>query len=300
MPAEGIKYVQRKELLSYEEMLRLVGVLVEMGITKVRITGGEPFVRRDLMGFLERLTAIEGLQAVNITTNGVLTLPFIPKLKEIGIASINLSIDSLDRDRFFQITRRDELPKVLKTLEALEEAGIPTKLNAVVMEGQNTEDILPLVSYTKGHRVDVRFIEEMPFNGEGKKANGKAWNHRQILAKIKSQYPDIQRVTDPANSTATHYHIPGHAANIGIIAAFTRTFCGSCNRIRLTAQGMLKTCLYDEGVLDIRSLMRSGASDDDLKGAFLAAFNSRAKDGFEAEQNRKGRPVQESMSTIGG
>ena len=300
MPAEGIKYVQRKELLSYEEMLRLVTILVEMGITKVRITGGEPFVRRDLMGFLTELTAIEGLEAVNITTNGVLTKPFIPKLKEIGISSVNLSIDSLDRDRFFNITRRDELPKVLKSLNSFQENAIVTKLNAVVMDGQNIDDILPLVAYTKEHPVEVRFIEEMPFNGKGKEGQGLVWNHQQILTKIKTEYPDIQQVEGPPSATAVHYQIPGHAAKIGIIAAFSRTFCGSCNRIRLTAQGLLKTCLYDEGVLDIRNLMRNGASDAELKQAFLSAFNQRPKNGFEAEQNRTGKPVHESMSTIGG
>lgn len=301
MPAEGIQYIPKNELLSYEEMLRLVGILVKMGITKVRITGGEPFVRKDMIHFMEALSKIEGLEAINLTTNGVLTWRYIDQLKAMGIRSVNLSIDTLDRERFKQITRRDELPQVLKTLHALLEAGIHTKLNAVVMEGQNEEDIIPLALLSKDLPLDVRYIEEMPFNGEGAHYNKLTWNYQAILAKLKSQFPDIQAAQAEPHATARQYHIPGHQGKVGIIPAFSRTFCGSCNRIRMTAKGQLKTCLYDEGVLDIKALIRGNKSDEELRAAFLSAFKSRAKDGFEAEKNRsKGNEVSESMSTIGG
>lgn len=301
MPAEGIKYIPRTELLSYEEMLRLVRILVEMGITKVRITGGEPFVRKDMIHFMEALSEVKGLEAINLTTNGVLTWKYIDQLKALGIRTVNLSIDTLDRERFNQITRRDELPQVLKTLHALLDAGIHTKLNAVVMEGQNEEDIIPLAMLSKDLPLDVRYIEEMPFNGEGAHYNKLKWNYQTILTKLTTQFPDIQAIEAEPHATARQYKVPGHQGQIGIIPAFSRTFCGSCNRIRLTAKGQLKTCLYDEGVLDIKDLMRQGKSDEELKMAFLSAFKNRAKDGFEAEKNRsKGNEVSESMSTIGG
>lgn len=301
MPAEGIEYVARKELLSYEEMERLLTVLAEMGISKVRITGGEPFLRKDLMPFLWRVKAIPGIEDIHITTNGVLTGRHLSELKELGIASINLSLDTLDRERFHQITRRDELPKVLDCLHALLESGIRTKVNAVVMEGKNTEDIVPMVEYTRNYPVNIRFIEEMPFNGAGAQTPGLSWDHRRILDEIRQTYPEVAKIPDGPNSTSANYQVPGFAGSFGIIAAFTRTFCGTCNRIRMTAQGTLKTCLYDNGVLDIKALIRSGASDQEVKTAFSTAFGSRAKDGYEAESRRgNDRPVKESMSTIGG
>ncbi|MEM6261888.1 MAG: GTP 3',8-cyclase MoaA [Bacteroidota bacterium] len=301
MPAEGINYLPRKELLTYEEMLRLVDVLVQMGIKKIRITGGEPFVRRNLIDFMWSLSEIEGLEEINITTNGVLTGKYIDQMKAMGVNAVNLSIDSLDRERFHHITRRDELPKVLETFHQLMDNNIKTKLNAVVMAGKNHEDLIPLAELTRKYPVGVRFIEEMPFNGNGANYEQLHWNHRRILEELRNEYPDLEKVPDGPNSTSYNYKVPGHQGKIGIIAAFTRTFCGTCNRIRMTAKGMLKTCLYDDGVLDIKKVMRDGATDEKLKEAFLSAFNTRAKDGYEAERNRKkSKKVTESMATIGG
>ena len=165
MPEEGIEWMPRKEILTYEEIVRLCSLLVKMGIEKIRITGGEPFVRRDLMQLLSSLSKLSGLKELTITTNGVLTAPLVPELKKLGIRSVNLSLDTLDRNRFFAITKRDELPRVLDTLDALLQHGFDVKLNAVVMGEKNSQDILPLVELTKDLPLSVRFIEEMPFNG---------------------------------------------------------------------------------------------------------------------------------------
>jgi molybdenum cofactor biosynthesis protein A len=300
MPEDGIRYLPKKELLSFEEIERIVTLGAEMGITKIRLTGGEPFVRNDIMDLIRRIKQIRGIQKIHLTTNGVLTAKHIPELKNL-IASVNLSLDTLDRERFKQITHRDEFDATMQTFHALIHHGVPVKVNAVVMEEKNILDIIPLIELTKHHPVSVRFIEEMPFNGEGSHYPKLSWTYKKILQHIQQYYPNIQKIADPENSTAYHYSIPGHAGNIGIIAAFSRTFCGSCNRIRLTAQGVLKTCLYDNGVLNIRDLMRSGASDQEVKAALVGAFNNRPKDGLEAEQKRiHHTPVSESMSTIGG
>jgi len=298
MPEEGIKYLPKHQLLSYEEMERLVRVLAQLGVSKVRITGGEPFVRNGLMEFLERMVATPGLTDWHLTTNGVLTAPHVPELVRLGIGSVNLSIDTLDRERFHQITRRDELPAVRAALDALLAAQVPVKLNAVVMEGKNTQDLGDLAELTREEPVEVRFIEEMPFNGEGSHYPVLNWHYRRIEEELMRLYPDLYRLPAPAHSTSNLYQIPGYKGTIGIIAAFSRTFCGTCNRIRLTAQGTLKTCLYDNGVLDVRKLLRSCASDEELIAAFLKAFAHRPKDGYEAERQRS--PVTESMSTIGG
>lgn len=298
MPAEGIRYLPKKELLTYEEMERIVRVLAELGVNKVRITGGEPFVRNGLMDFIHRLADVQGITELAMTTNGVLTAPHVPELVQLGLKSVNLSLDSLDRDRFYKITRRDELPAVLNTLDALLAHNIEVKINAVVMDGQNIEDISQLAEMTRDLPIAMRFIEEMPFNGEGNHYPVLNWTHRRILNELKTFYPDLQKLNDGPFSTSNAYQVPGYKGTLGIIAAFSRTFCGTCNRIRLTAQGVLKTCLYDSGVLNVRDLLRAGVSDEEVKAAFLKAFSQRPANGFEAEQRRA--PVSESMATIGG
>ncbi len=296
MPEDGIDWLSRKELMSYEEMVQICSLLVKNGISKIRITGGEPFVRKDIMSLLTSLSALDGLRELTLTTNGVLTAPLVPELKRLGIRSVNLSIDTLDRNRFFAITRRDELPAVLNTLEEFLKHDIEVKINAVVMDGKNTDDILPLVQFTKDMPVSVRFIEEMPFNGSGITPAAPQWDYIRILETIRNQYPTIQKLQDPAFSTSYNYLVPGHKGSVGIIAAYTRSFCGTCNRIRITPQGMLKTCLYDGGVLNIRDLVRAGNTDAEIIAAFTNAINHRAKDGHEAEKNS----VHESMAAIGG
>jgi len=300
MPEHGLEWLSRSELLSYEEMLRLCRVLVGLGIQKIRITGGEPFVRKDLMKFLQALAALDGLQEITLTTNGVATAVHIPALKKLGLRSVNLSLDTLDRERFFQITRRDELPAVLNTMQTFLQHDIPVKINAVVMDGQNTDDIIPLAELAQNLAVDVRFIEEMPFNGGDHQAVQPVWNYVRILEKLRARWPELEKMADPPFSTSMNYRVPGHLGKVGIIAAWSRTFCGSCNRIRVTPQGALKTCLYDHGVLQLRDLMRAGLNDRQLSEHLQVAFNQRHKDGWEAEEARRGLPVEESMATIGG
>lgn len=299
MPAEGLDWVPRNHLLTYQELLRLCGLLVRMGIQKIRITGGEPFVRKDMLHFLEELVGLPGLKEVNITTNGVLTAPLIPQLKKIGVHSINFSLDTLDRARFFAIARRDAFPAVWNSIQTALENDMAVKINAVVMEGKNTDDILPLVKLTKKLPIAVRFIEEMPFNGGGWAKSETRWDEPRIRSKIKDGHPDLYKLLDPTSSTSMNYGIPGHRGTVGIIAAYTRSFCGSCNRIRVTPEGMLKTCLYDGGVLNLRDAMRSGRSDNDIKSVLLAALAQRVKTGWEAEQKQAAQ-FHPSMALIGG
>lgn len=301
MPEDGLNWLSRNELMTYEEMLRSCKLLVKMGIDKIRITGGEPFVRKDIMQLLTAISNLDGLNELTITTNGVLTAPHIPELKEIGVKAVNLSLDTLDAGRFFAITRRDEFVAVMETLQSLLKHDIEVKINAVVMDGKNTDDIIPLVELTKDLPVSVRFIEEMPFNGDGHQYSGIKWDYVRILEEIKGKYPSITKLQDAATSTAYNYQIPGHRGSVGIIAAYSRTFCGTCNRIRITPQGELKNCLYDDGVLNIRDIMRSGENDYELEKHLLEVFSHREKDGWEAERNRIEKTgIHESMATIGG
>ena len=301
MPEDGIRYMPKKDLLTFEEITRLISIMASMGVTKVRLTGGEPFVRNDLMKLIRNIVEIQGIRDVHLTTNGVLTAQHIPELEKLGIASVNLSLDTLDRKRFHEITRRDEFEPVMETLRLLIKHDIPVKINAVVMEGKNIDDIIPLIELTRKDNIDVRFIEEMPFNGEGNHYPTLLWTYKKILDYIKEHYPSLHKVPDPLYSTSYNYNIPGYSGSIGVIAAFSRTFCGTCNRVRVTAQGTLKTCLYDDGALDLRQLLRTSKDDSVIIENLTKALNSRAKDGFEAEATRKNHtPVSESMSTIGG
>ena len=300
MPADGIQFVPRKELLSYEEMERLIAILASMGVSKVRITGGEPFARRDLLPFLKNVKSIAGVRELHMTTNGVLAWKHVSDLVDIGIDSVNLSLDTMDSGRFKEITRRDDFSKVLGAMDALLEAKIPLKVNCVVMEGINEEDIIPMVELTRSKPISVRFIEEMPFNGLGARTTTLSWTFDRILGHISKHFSGIDEMEAPPHSTSRNFSIPDHSGNFGIIAAFSRTFCNACNRIRVTAQGQLKSCLYDDGALDLKGLLRSGQSDDEVSHAILIAMGKRPKDGFEAEKNRQDATLQESMSTIGG
>jgi cyclic pyranopterin phosphate synthase len=300
MPEEGITYVDRSDLLTFEELGRVTKVFAKLGINKIRITGGEPFLRKGIMEFLDTIIQTTGIKSTHITTNGTLTHDRVAELRELGISSVNLSLDSLDPKRFQEITRRDTFDKVMTTLTELIEHDIPTKINMVVMSRHNIDDILPMIELTKYNDISVRFLEEMPFNGTGEHDDLKTWNHVQILDHIKQYHPGLTKAIDGPNSTSSDYQIPGYVGSIGIIASFTRTFCGSCNRIRLTPTGLLKTCLYDNGVFNIRDLIRKGATDQDLTLALRDALSHRAKDGYEAEQNRIDTKVSESMATIGG
>ncbi len=299
MPAHGIDIVDRKELLTFKEMYRITRVLSELGVNKVRLTGGEPFVRRDFISFLEMLNFNDLLDEINITTNGALISKHINKIEQLKVKAINLSIDSLDKEKFAKITRRDVFDEVYQTLEILEKSNIHLKLNMVVQSGINTDEICDFVELTKHKNVAVRFIEEMPFNGTGQKQVTEVWNYNRIINEINDNFENAEKLIDKKSSTSRNFKIDNYVGTFGIIPAFTRTICNDCNRIRITATGLFKNCLFDDGVFNIRDFIRKGASDDELKTLFLSLVSKKPKDGFVAEKQRNS-DVTESMSTIGG
>jgi cyclic pyranopterin phosphate synthase len=300
MPAHGIAYKHRSEILSYEEMLRLVTILRSMGVNKVRITGGEPFVRKDLLPFLQSMNEVPGIEQVSMTTNGVLAGNYLSDLKQLGILDVNLSMDTLDPQRFFNITRRDEFHNVWRTLQELLSTGFRVKVNMVVMGGINEQDIVPMAQLAEKWPVAVRFIEEMPFNGSFKKAPKLIWDHRRILKELATRYPNLTPAKTTPSATANRYLLDGAPGELGIIPAYTRTFCGTCNRLRISADGQLRTCLYSATGLDLKQLMRQGADDDVLRSALKHSIAHKPKDGLAAERQHRQQPLGASMSTIGG
>ena len=299
MPPQGVDIVDKKELLTYKEMYRIIRVLSELGVNKVRLTGGEPFVRRDFVNFLESLSFNDKLEEINITTNGALISNHIDKLEELKINAINLSIDSLQKEKFAKITRRDVFDSVYDTFEKLEKSNLKLKLNVVVQPGVNTDEIIDFVELSKNKDIAIRFIEEMPFNGKGQRHMEEVWNYNKIMAHIRSHYSNIEPIISKKSSTSINYRIPNYEGTFGVIPAFTRTICSDCNRIRITAIGLFKNCLFDGGVFNVRDFIRNGASDDELKTMFINTVHHKPENGFIAEAARD-NDVSESMSTIGG
>ena len=303
MPEEGISFVRKESLLSYEEILRIMRPPSPLErINKNKNYWWEnPSYGKTLMTLLRLLSEVDGLDKIAITTNGTTILRHLEELLQLGIRTFNLSLDTIDAARFQQITRRDSFDEVWNCYKEMLEADVDLKINSVVMKGQNVEDILPMVALTETDNIAVRFIEEMPFNGSGLHEGKLEWDHVKILEHITGSFQEIIKLPDPKSSTSFNYQVKGHKGTFGIIPAYTRSFCGSCNRLRITPTGMIKTCLYDDGVFNIRDIMRAGATDDELLFAVEEAIGHRAVDGHEAEAKRSIRnTVSESMATIGG
>ncbi len=296
MPTGGVDFVPHAEVLSFEELERLVRLLSALGVSKIRITGGEPFARRGCLPFMRRLRDIATVRSLHVTTNGVETGRHLDELAELGIAGINLSLDTLDRDRFKQITRRDQLQEVLATFKGCIERSLPLKINAVVLEDTTDKEILTLADLSRLHPLSMRFIEKMPFSGEN---CGRPRTTIPLRERLHALFPAMMPVVGAPSSTARLFAIPGFAGTIGLIEGNSRRFCATCNKIRITPTGMLKTCLYDNGVLDLKGMLRSGANDRDLTEAVQAVVACRYSDGLETEANCT-RSIAPTMASIGG
>lgn len=300
MPERGIDFLPKKQILSYEEMMRLLSITHRMGVDKIRITGGEPLVRNGLIDFAKEVRRNLPLRSFSLTSNATLAHLHEKEITEI-FDSINISLDSLDRERFRKITRRDEFDLVFGNISSLIAAGMDVKVNVVVMDGKNTRDILPFVEWTRKNKVDVRFIEEMPFNGSRSKEVISTWTHIDILEHIQKEFKEVIPLENPKSSTSVMYQVKGFTGRFGIIPAFSRTFCGSCNRIRMTAKGDLRTCLYSAKGTPLLPLLRSTSKDQKIMDEIRRIVAQKEKDGFEAAANRKDDSgIYESMTSIGG
>ena len=296
MPEEGVSQIDHDQTLSYEEMERLVTVFLGFGVSKIRLTGGEPFVRRGCLEFMEMLRYKLGVEHLFVTTNGVETWKYLDGLKKIGISGINLSLDTIDPVRFKQITRRDRLHDVLLTYKRSLELGIPLKINSVVLDDTTDEEIINLATLVRDHAISLRFIEQMPFSGELHHHNKE---ENILCSRLEKLFPGLKEYSSEAISTAKEFRLPGFAGRLGIIEGHSRNFCKTCNKVRVTPQGMLKACLYDNGILDVRAMLRDGVSDVQLSGAILEALQHRNADGHETEE-KCSRKCEPSMATIGG
>lgn len=299
MPSEGIDFAKKDHIFTMDELCRLSEILVGQGIDKIRITGGEPFMRRDLMVLLRKLSGLKDLEDISITTNATLIGPHIAELKALGIRNINVSLDAIDKATFERITRRDQYDTVYNNLIRLITEGFNIRINFIALDNQNTQDILPILKLMRHYPVSVRFLEEMPFNGGSKTFNTLAWDYKRILAHILTGFPEVTQLESPKSSTSINYRIKGHTGTFGLIPSFSRTFCGACNRLRISATGDVITCLYGKPRSNLREILRGENTDEKLKEQILKAIGSRSKTGYE-EQEKYGNVFQNSMTSIGG
>jgi len=299
MPAEGMPWLDRDAILRFDELERLVTVLASMGVQDVRLTGGEPLVRREFPRLAGLLSVIAGVRSVSVTTNGLLLERDAAALVRAGIRRFNISIDSLERQRFLEITRRDGLPRVLRGLELL--AAAPgcavIKINVVGMRGFTEPEILPMAEFARAHGYEVRFIEFMPLDADHAWEPSRVLTGEEIRAAIHAVYP-LQAEPRTPSATARVYRFASGQGKIGFINPLSEPFCGDCDRIRVTAEGKLRTCLFSLHETDLRAPLRNGASDDDLRTVIRDAVWRKE---LKHRVNDRGfRQPTRTMSQIGG
>jgi GTP 3',8-cyclase len=284
MPLDEYEWINKKEILTFEEIAHFASLAVELGVEKIRLTGGEPLVRQDLPLLIDKLSIIPGLKDLCLTTNGALLGERIDALKRAGLRRVNVSIDTLDAEKFRRMTKRGDLAKVLEGIFAAKRAGLtPIKLNAVVERGVNDDDIIPLVEFSREHGFGMRFIEYMDVGNSNNWTSSKLVSKKEIIERINARYPLRQIGRYQGTAPAVDYEFLDGRGDIGVIASVTEPFCGSCTRIRLTADGKLVTCLFSQVGHDIKSLLRRSASDEELKD-FLSSIWQKRTDRYSMER----------------
>jgi cyclic pyranopterin phosphate synthase len=298
MPADGVPLQPRDQLLTFEEVERVARLFVAEGVDKIRLTGGEPLLRKDVEDLMDMLGRIEGLRTLAVTTNGLLLRKKLDRMRLAGVNQLNISLDSLREDRFEFITRRAGLGIVLDAIDLAIDAGYNhVKVNCVVMRGFNDDELGDFVEFTRDRPVDIRFIEYMPFEGNG-------WNdsafvpYTEMLSSVSATHPQLSRLPDSAHDTSKAYAVPGYMGRVGFITSMSEHFCSSCNRLRVTADGSLKVCLFGNAEVSLRDQMRSGATDETLRALIAGAVfrKSAAHGGMYAIASSENRP----MILIGG
>jgi len=304
MPKEGVSFIGHQDILKYEEILRIVNVAVKTGITKVRVTGGEPLVRRGVTEFLSSLKGVAGLRDISLTTNGILLESYAEEIFDAGIKRINVSLDSLVPERYREVTRGGDLNRVIRGIRKAQQTGFfPIKINVVAIKGFNDDEILDFAKLTIDKPYQIRFIELMPVGSQIPKNGPGYLSNDEVMRHIKGFTPLKAEITDPreAGGPARLYTMEGAQGKIGFISAISHAFCRSCNRLRLTADGHLRACLLtDEPTVDLKAPLRSGCTAPELE-ALIENLISRKPDSYKAEHYQgHRRKCVTNMSSIGG
>jgi cyclic pyranopterin phosphate synthase len=300
MPEEGVEFMDRRDILTYEEIERFVRAAIPLGINKIRITGGEPLVRRDLPRLIEKLVAIRGIRDIALTTNAVLLGKLAQDLYSAGLRRLNIHLDTLDRERFKQITRRDDLPRVLAGIDAAVRAGFERiKFNIVAVKGLVEPDIVPMALFCRERGFEPRYIEFMPLDAQSLWGRGKVLTADEIISTIEREIGPLIEVPDAdPRAPATEYQYADGSGKLGFIASVSKPFCLNCNRIRLTSDGKLRYCLFAIDETDVKHLLRSDSTDDEIR-AVIRQNVSEKWIGHEINST-KFVPPPRPMYSIGG
>jgi cyclic pyranopterin phosphate synthase len=284
MPLDEYEWIDKKEILTFEEITRLAGLFVRLGVEKIRLTGGEPLVRQNLDRLVAKLSAIDRLKDLCLTTNGALLAEKVQSLKQAGLRRVNVSLDTLDAEKFKRMTKRGDLKKVLEGIFAAKSHGLhPIKLNAVVERGVNDDDVLDLVEFARENGFPIRFIEYMDVGNSNNWTSEKLVSKQEILEKIASRYPLKEIGRNAGTAPSVDYEFLDGRGDLGVIASVTEPFCSSCTRARLTADGRVVTCLFSHVGHDVKSLLRSGAPDEELL-EFLSGIWRERSDRYSAQR----------------
>lgn len=274
MPAEGVDVKPKDEILSLEEIERIVKVFAKLGVNKVRLTGGEPTVRKGLEQLIASIKAVDGIDHVLMTTNGSTLATHATVYREAGLDGLNISVDSLNPEKFSEITRGAELARVLAGIDAAVSAGYPSlKINVVAMKGVNEDELCDFVQFAVDKNIHVRFIEFMPFAGNGWD-KGEVLPFKQMLESIRSEF-ELAPIETEKSAVAKEFRVGSTGASIGFVTSVTDDFCGGCNRIRLTAEGRIKTCLFLLAGTSLRDMVRAGSDDEELAAAMHTALKTK-------------------------
>jgi cyclic pyranopterin phosphate synthase len=299
MPKEGISLIGHDDILSYEELLRIACIAVKKGITKIRITGGEPLARKGVVQFVSALSGIQGIQDLSMTTNGILLSPAAQPLRSAGLKRLNISLDSLNPDKYTMITRGGDINRIIAGIKSAQEAGFsPIKINVVVIRGINDDEITSFAKLSMEKNLQVRFIEYMPVGMENGWEKERFVSAEEIRQRIKTIGPLLELPSDNGSGPAQMYAIEGAQGRLGFISALSDHFCATCNSLRLTPDGKLRTCLFSDAEVDLKTKVRQGCSDDALADIINEAIISKPRKHHATEQVFK--KCIRGMSAIGG
>jgi cyclic pyranopterin phosphate synthase len=301
MPTEPA-WFPRDKILSYEEIVRLVRIATQYGVRKIRLTGGEPLVRRDLSDLVGMLADLSGIEDLSLTTNGLLLGSMAGELKRAGLRRVNVSLDTLQPERFASMTRRDALSKALDGIAAAIAAGLsPLKVNSVVLRGENEDEVEHLVEHARNHGWELRFIEFMPLENGGTWDLSRVVSGAEIQRRVEARWPlESQPLEDP-HAPATRFMFRDGRGSVGFVNSVTEPFCASCSRLRLTADGHFRVCLYDLDEVDLKTPLRAGATDEDLAQRMKGAVSAKGRGGaLEILEQKSALPLVRTMHQIGG
>jgi molybdenum cofactor biosynthesis protein A len=296
MPEEGIELTEKENIMSLEEIISIASTFRDLGVDTIRLTGGEPTIRKNFEYLIRELAKLD--VTLKLTTNGILLDRYLDVFKEIGLRKINVSLDTLDKARSVFITKRDYFDRIMNNLQIALQYQLEIKLNVVLIKGVNDREINDFIALTKDQHLAVKFIEFMPFKGN-------QWDWSKGVSKetieqtVRSKFGEVERLQDPKHSTSANYRVKGHAGSFGIVSTITNPFCADCNRIRLTADGKMKNCLFATNETDLLNPYRKGG---DIKGLILESIKTKkfSRDGMELKMEAKHYEKNRSMISIGG